>query len=425
MPIAKPILKGGILIALFLFVFCLTAEAQEVMPAEPVPVLYDSGTASELGVEEEKVLADGFWNNLWRKVEIFFTVDPIKKAEKRLTWANENLVRAQMKAESGEDEIGADQALHEFNKQIEKVQKVIPKLQVQRAGDERVEDLASTVNSQRVRQIDILQKLEEGIDRAGFKELIGKVKTQVEQKIEVVDKAATASEPLAKPAESREENLQPITKPENPIPVPRKESAPSLETNTGTEPETETESEVVEGIEEEMEPGAEATPSTTYTHPYAGQYEIIYDFSNVEVAVGGTKTTVSLDDISTGDAKIGTVDIPAEIVEDLRELLASRVEFVIGEKQLINHPISMEDLDTDKAANGFYDPRLEKFYFGDLSTVDPVEKNCGAIGGSLWGGHFTDTGIDQASSTVGFIGGCKGILVAARAKIPWTAIKLK
>lgn len=453
----RVILKGGLLVVLFLFVFSFTAQAEEAVPTEPVPVLYDSSVPNELGVDTEKALANGFWHNLWRKAEIFFTVDPIKKAEKRLTWANENLVKAQVKAENEGEAVVLDQAVQEFDKQIEKVQEALPKLKIQREGDERVEDLLGQVNSQRVRQVDILQKIEESISSPAFKDLIAKVKRRVEQKVEEVPEAPASSvtpKPVSKPATSQKKNLQARPKPVKPEPVPRKNTDPEPvppSTSSGSneepvepvvEPEPEVESEAEEAPSANLTSpppansgsssgggGVRSTPSvisnpSVYTHPYSGTYQITYDFSNVEVAIGGSKTTVSLDDISSGDAKIGTVDIPAEIADDLREVLDTKVEFVIAEKGLINHPISMKDVATGEVANGSYDPRLEKFVFGNLSSVDPASKDCGAIGGSLWGGHFANSGISEASSTVGFIGGCKGILVAARAKIPWTAVKI-
>lgn len=403
----KAILNGGLVIVLFLFVFCFNVQAQD--SAEPV--LFDADEASETEVVQEKSSTSGFWQNLWRKLEITFTVDPIKKIEKRLVLANENLIKAQTKVESGEDETGANQALHEFNKQIKKVQNVVPKLQVQREGDERVLDLVKTADTYKVRHLEILKKLEKKSISPAFKELINNVKTQVEQKVESVDKASIASEPLSATAKSKKKNLQPKSELTNAVPAPQKNTDFVVEpTSTGS------------GSDDEAE--IEPQPVSVYDHKYSGKYQITYDLDNVELAIGGMKTTASLDEISNGGVKIGTADIPGGIADDLKEILTEKAEFVIAEKQLINHPISMKDLATGTKASGFYDPRLEKFYFGDLSSVDPSAKECGAIGGSLWGGHFTKDKIDYASSTVGFIGGCKGILISARAKIPWTAVKL-
>ena len=159
---------------------------------------------------------------------------------------------------------------------------------------------------------------------------------------------------------------------------------------------------------------------------FDGIYDITYDLSAVEVAIGGAKATLSVDSIGSGGAQVGSIDIPAEIADSINETLSHQIEMdIAGEKILGVHKITMINQDLDgESVDGLYAERSQNYVFGKLSSVDPPTNNCGALGGTLISGHFVEDGIELGKTTIGFVAGCKAVLVAARATVSWTAVKV-
>ena len=167
-------------------------------------------------------------------------------------------------------------------------------------------------------------------------------------------------------------------------------------------------------------------PVVTSHTTFNGEYSVTYDLSAIEVAALGAKATVSLDDVGSGSAAIGSVDLPAEVADEIEEFLTNQINMNIADAQILGvRKITKTNLDKEgqPTVDGLYTERSQNFVFGKLGTIDPPTESCGILGGALISGHFTSTGIDRGKTTIGFVAGCKAVLVAARATVKWTAIK--
>jgi len=167
------------------------------------------------------------------------------------------------------------------------------------------------------------------------------------------------------------------------------------------------------------------TVSATIENGFNGDYTITYDLSKITITIAGRTTTASMSDITKGVVTVGTIDIPASIADKIDAELSHHINMAIGEKKFLGvKKITMTNLDGDTEPNidGIYTERNQNFVFGKLKTIDPPANECGVLGGSLVSGHFVSSGIENGKTTIGFIAGCKGILLAARATVNWTAV---
>ena len=172
-----------------------------------------------------------------------------------------------------------------------------------------------------------------------------------------------------------------------------------------------------EAVEESAEP-------TEVISIFDGDYTITYDLSQIEVAVAGQKTTVSMSEIESGGVAVGAVDIPAAIGDKIDAELSHHINMDIAANRFLGvRKITMTNLDLNEqpSIDGLYTERNQNFIFGKFSALDPPSRNCGILGGKLIGGHFTNSGISNGKTTIGFIAGCKGLFLAARATVNWTA----
>lgn len=161
----------------------------------------------------------------------------------------------------------------------------------------------------------------------------------------------------------------------------------------------------------------------TYAQQFSGNYQMTYDLSQIEIALGGAVHQVSMAELE-GGATIGTHDLPPEIAAQLREKLPQTVNFTLSEtvkigiQELQFKNLSKPDAEQQK---GLFTLKNQKFIFGKLGEVER-QGSCGSLGGVFMGGQFTESQV-SGSTTVGFIGGCSALLVGGRATIKWSGSK--
>lgn len=135
----------------------------------------DVGTAS---VDSESVQADTsqdnvdqnsslpsnfglFWRNLRERVNLVFTLDPVKKAEKQLRFAEERMVIAEQIIENSDDTARQERAQRMIERAQELVTQIGEKKDVllERRND-RTEQLLENVATHEIRKEEILDKIE-------------------------------------------------------------------------------------------------------------------------------------------------------------------------------------------------------------------------------------------------------------------------
>ena len=159
---------------------------------------------------------------------------------------------------------------------------------------------------------------------------------------------------------------------------------------------------------------------------FDGNYTITYDLSAIEVAVAGQRATVTFSELGTGQAKVGAIDLPAEVAEKIDAELSHNINMLLAERQILGvRKITITNLDKEgqPSLDGLYTQRSQNFIFGRIEAIDPPANACGALGGKLISGHFDGNTITFGKTTIGFVAGCNGVLVAARATVNWTAVK--
>ncbi len=166
-------------------------------------------TASELGVADPKVLPNSPWywvKSLWRSMKLWVTLDPVKRAEKRLEIANERLVEIKKLADAGTiTEEQLEKILDKYDKEIEKLQTSLEKIKDK--TEERADQLLNKLTKQEFIRQRLLQQLEtkvqikaEVIERVREKSLerLGQILDKIdEEKIEEkINNVFSDSDPL-------------------------------------------------------------------------------------------------------------------------------------------------------------------------------------------------------------------------------------
>ena len=156
-----------LILAFALGSIALAQEIPEVTQDEEI-------TAQELGISEPKVLPDSpfyFLKNLGRMIELFFSFNPVKKAELRLKIASEKLIEAKKLVERGKDPRLIEKTLNEFQNEIGKIS--------QESG-ENLKRFSEKLIHQQILHQRILQRLEKQVPP----EVYEKIKTHREKHLE-------------------------------------------------------------------------------------------------------------------------------------------------------------------------------------------------------------------------------------------------
>lgn len=160
---------------------------------------------------------------------------------------------------------------------------------------------------------------------------------------------------------------------------------------------------------------------------YSGDYAVEYDLSNVEIAIAGSRQTVSLDEVRSGGVAVGSIAIPAEIADELEEMLADQFNLDIQKKHFGRlHKITMQSGD-NPPLHGIANRKTKQFVVTRLGLQPSEDGQCLALGGTIAGGTFSlqdGNPVIDGSSTVGIVIGCQGLAISAKATIHWDAERI-
>jgi hypothetical protein len=161
-----------ILIASLVLIFALGSIA---LAQEMTEVAQDEEvSAKDLGISEPKVLPDNpfyFLKNWGRGIRLFFAFNRTKKAELRLTFANEKIVEAKKLAEEKKDPKLIEKGMEDFQKEMEAIGKMDPKI---------LKEFSEKLIHQQLLHQKILQKLETQVPP----EVFAKIKENREKHLE-------------------------------------------------------------------------------------------------------------------------------------------------------------------------------------------------------------------------------------------------
>ena len=163
---------------------------------------------------------------------------------------------------------------------------------------------------------------------------------------------------------------------------------------------------------------------------YSGDYAVEYDLTNIEITIAGGTSTVSLDEVRSGGAMVGSIELPAEVADQVEEMLASQVNVQIEARRFGPfHKITLQgDREGDQTVSGLVNRKTKRFTIARLNAVPSAEGQCAAIGGVVTTGTFDKQDgnpVMDGSSSVGLLIGCEGLLVGAKATINWTATQIQ
>ncbi len=161
------------------------SDAPEEVPEDVIED--EQVSAEDLGVEEARILPDNplyAFKRFARGVREAVTFNPIKKAELRLRYANEELADAQkLLDEKFEDEDAvraATKAVERFERRIEKISDKTDKLKEKIDEDGRVDRFLDNVLDKQIKQQKVLEKVERRIIEHAPEEVAKRVLERVQ-----------------------------------------------------------------------------------------------------------------------------------------------------------------------------------------------------------------------------------------------------
>jgi len=177
-------------ISLFVLLFCLITIVHSQTTSTEEEILFlvkldEDITAQDLGVGEPTILPDSpfyFFKKIKRKIQTFFTFDPIKKAKLQLKFANEKLIEAKKLAEkknSSPEKIL--KTLESSQKDFTKVKEIVKKLKNKIENPEAKKILEKVIDTS-IKQQRLFDKFEKQLPKETHEKL-KKIKTLHIQKI--------------------------------------------------------------------------------------------------------------------------------------------------------------------------------------------------------------------------------------------------
>lgn len=162
---------------------------------------------------------------------------------------------------------------------------------------------------------------------------------------------------------------------------------------------------------------------------YSGDYTVEYN-PVIDVSIAGGTSSVSLDEIRSGGAMVGSIEIPAEIADQIEEVLADQVNIQIEAKKFGPvHKITLQgDEEGDLPRTGLVNKKSRRFTVARFGSAVSQYGQCAAIGGVVTSGTFDKldgTPNIDGSSSIGLIFGCEGLLAGAKATVHWDATKIQ
>ena len=135
-------------------------------------------TAADLNVSEPTILPNNpfyFIKNVGRTIQSFLTIDPVKKAELTLKFANEKLIEAEKVAEQENNDSIVSNALDDYKNEVAKLEQYAKELKKDNPANENL----------------LIKLTEQNFNHQKILDQIAQKKTSLEEKIEEVKDSAT------------------------------------------------------------------------------------------------------------------------------------------------------------------------------------------------------------------------------------------
>ena len=161
-----------------------TAVTQEVQEDENV-------TPQELGVPKPTILPDNplyIFKDWWRGIHSFFTFNPIAKARLEARYASEKLIEAKDLAEKTKNPRILDRATHNYEKQMDRVKKIVDKIKGSADKNPKVAQFLDKFIHQQILHEKILDKLEGEVPTSTFQRIKAARERHLKRFAEVMQK---------------------------------------------------------------------------------------------------------------------------------------------------------------------------------------------------------------------------------------------
>ncbi len=138
---------------------------------------------TDLGVSNQNILPDSpfyFLKNWGRGIQLFFTINKVKKAELENKFTNEKIIELQKMSDNGADSEKIKDAIENYKEALDKVKNAADEIKDKADNNQEVNNFLDKFTNQQVLQEKILQKLEGQVPEAAFE----KIKEAREQHLE-------------------------------------------------------------------------------------------------------------------------------------------------------------------------------------------------------------------------------------------------
>lgn len=146
---------------------------------------------------------------------------------------------------------------------------------------------------------------------------------------------------------------------------------------------------------------------------------------DVRIRTGGTAQVRSSNEWKKG-GKVGNQTIPADTYEKMTEKLPTeyKIEILKTGKGILKDAF-ITNLTTNEKMKGIYNVNTRDFLFGSAAgTGNQQNKNCGSFSLGIVKGKLSadKSTIEKGEIGIGFVAGCKPILVSADATFYYTGL---
>lgn len=160
---------------------------------------------------------------------------------------------------------------------------------------------------------------------------------------------------------------------------------------------------------------------------FTGVYELKVS-DNVKIRSGGATKEQSSKEWKSG-GKVGNQTIPADVYSKLESSVAKsyKIELASKTKGILKDAF-LTDMGTNKRTKGIYNTQTREFLFGSASNVSTgTNKDCGALNVGMVKGKLSEdmSKIENGEIGVGFIAGCKPVVISADATFYFTGTSKK
>lgn len=221
-----------------------TAEVISAENATALVAADEDVTAEDLEVAEPTTLPDSnfyFLKNWGRSLRTLVTIDPVKKTELNLKYANERLLEAKKLAEKTKDQTKIEKALVNYEKEKLKIQARIDKIKEDPARAEKISMLMDKLADKELKHQRLIDKMQKDMPE----ELKEKIQEHKEKALQIFsdtalsidspeklrDRLMTAGERVEGSKFKHFKNLEVLTELENKVPERAREAIKQAQEN--------------------------------------------------------------------------------------------------------------------------------------------------------------------------------------------------